>query len=460
MHALLDPAEGRQDVERDDEPRFAALCHGHRDDARGRRRGVRVDRPRWQPGGDAPRWVVDVPESGFYSFRVHGSGDGRWLANRSAIAFLDPTALGIDVAPKRVALERGRNELSAELAPGAAIERIELVPVDDACIAPRGRVGCRPAAPLRREGAHARADPRARGAAADDRGPDRRGGRALPGGRRRRTARRRAAGRDALPGRLGPGEGRARHLRVPGERAGRRSLQPPGADERPRASGLLGRRSLGGGGDTAARPLGCGLGGSADDPAAPWRTHDPRARGERRRHRRAASRPAPHARPGLHRPPRVLRRPGGRGRRGRHRSGRGAEPRGRGLRSLPARSTVGRAVARRERGRGALQASAVPDRSREFPDASSHDFDPAVGGDRAPDRLDRRGGGRAALRAAAPDPHRGGLGRQRVPAVERRARRLLPPLPARHSRRLERGARSRPASTSDSTRACTSTNRG
>ncbi|MDH3520452.1 MAG: hypothetical protein OEM49_08350 [Myxococcales bacterium] len=86
--------------------------------------------------GDPVRVVLDIPATALYQLSVEGEGLQRWTADQRVIGHLDPTSLGVALAPTLVPLRKGSHELAGYMGRRARAERIELSAFRPLCIAP------------------------------------------------------------------------------------------------------------------------------------------------------------------------------------------------------------------------------------------------------------------------------------------------------------------------------------
>jgi hypothetical protein len=110
--------------------------------------------------GEPVRVVLEAPATALYQVQIEGSGLQRWSVDQRLIGNLDPTALGVVVAPRLLALRAGPHEFTGILVRTARVERVELAAYRPLCIAPAD--GWRTGRPLS-HGAKARTTVRALG---------------------------------------------------------------------------------------------------------------------------------------------------------------------------------------------------------------------------------------------------------------------------------------------------------
>jgi hypothetical protein len=86
--------------------------------------------------GEPVRVVLDVPATAFYQLAVEGEGLQRWAVDQRAVEHLDPTALGVALAPELLPLRQGTHELAGYMSRRARVDRIELSAFRPLCVAP------------------------------------------------------------------------------------------------------------------------------------------------------------------------------------------------------------------------------------------------------------------------------------------------------------------------------------
>jgi hypothetical protein len=97
---------------------------------------VAADAPPARGRDGAVRVVLTVPATTLYQLSAEGAGLQRWVIDQQPVGHLDVSALGVAQAPVVVPLREGPHELSAYLAPGARVDRVELTAHRALCVAP------------------------------------------------------------------------------------------------------------------------------------------------------------------------------------------------------------------------------------------------------------------------------------------------------------------------------------
>jgi hypothetical protein len=82
------------------------------------------------------RIVLDVPATALYQLAVEGEGLQRWAVDQRAIEHLDPTALGVALAPELLPLRQGTHELAGYMSRRSRVDRVELSAFRPLCVAP------------------------------------------------------------------------------------------------------------------------------------------------------------------------------------------------------------------------------------------------------------------------------------------------------------------------------------
>lgn len=86
--------------------------------------------------GEPVRMIITLPATALYVLTINGVGAQRWVIDQRTVGHLDASGLGVAQAPRVIPLRAGPHELSAYLAPGARIDRVELAAYRPLCIAP------------------------------------------------------------------------------------------------------------------------------------------------------------------------------------------------------------------------------------------------------------------------------------------------------------------------------------
>lgn len=132
-------------VEPDAHENFALLCGDQAElslSAGGRRVAedgafrVVLTAPRPREAGAPVRLVVRVPATTVYQLTVEGVGVQRWVIDGKPVGHLDLSPLGVAQAAALVPLGEGPHEVSAYLAGGARVDRMELAAFRSLCVAP------------------------------------------------------------------------------------------------------------------------------------------------------------------------------------------------------------------------------------------------------------------------------------------------------------------------------------
>jgi hypothetical protein len=97
---------------------------------------ISLDGPRSSDSPGVLRLAFAAPATAPYTLKVRGEGAARWYADHQSVGIIDPTLLGEDIAGSLIPLSQGPHQLEARLAPGARVERVELVAQRRLCIAP------------------------------------------------------------------------------------------------------------------------------------------------------------------------------------------------------------------------------------------------------------------------------------------------------------------------------------
>jgi hypothetical protein len=108
---------------------------------------VAVEAPRPRTPLGPVRFTISIPGTALYQLTAEGVGLQRWVIDGRPVGHLDLSPLGVAQANAIVPLREGPHEVSAYLAPGARVDRVELAAYRSLCVAPAD--GWKAARPLR-----------------------------------------------------------------------------------------------------------------------------------------------------------------------------------------------------------------------------------------------------------------------------------------------------------------------